>query len=356
MGFVIASDPLLRAATLTGIAVFGLALLLLLAIIALRVILILQQHREQRVIAQYRPLLLQALERALPEIPVPSKAERIIVLHLWRQLQESLRGPAFEKLNTIALRCSFDTLARELLLSRNIRDQLLGIATAGLLRDKRAWDAVGRYARSANPVISLAAARSLLLIDPEAGLAQLLPDFAARADWPIAGIATILAEVGPNRATGPLMRTAIQCVRAADAAQSAPRLLRLLEFTHLGEAIATARFILERTTDESTIAAALRLLREPQDLPLLRRYCAHASWVVRVQAAHALGRLGAEEDRALLASMISDANWWVRYRAAQALAALPFVSIGELEILRQSTADRFAADMLTQVIAERVAA
>lgn len=89
-------------------------------------ILTLQQHREQRVIAQCRPLLLQALERALPEIPVLSKAEHIIVLHLWRQLQESLRGSAFEKLNTIALRCSFDTLAREL-----VRTLSRGASTGG---------------------------------------------------------------------------------------------------------------------------------------------------------------------------------------------------------------------------------
>lgn len=341
---------------LTGIAVLGLALLLLLAIIALRVILAFQQRRQQRVVAHCQPLLLQALEQALPEIPVLSKAERIIVLNLWRQLHESLRGPALEKLNTIGLSFDFDALARELLLSRNVRDQLVGIATAGLLRDKRAWDAVSRYAQSPNPAISLTAAHSMLQIDPEAGLAQLLPDIAARADWPVAGIATMLAEVGPDRATVPLMRAAIQCARAADAAQSAPRLLRLLELTHLGGATATARYILVSNPGEATIAAALRLLRDPQDLPLLRRYCTHPNWAVRVQVAHALGRLGTGRERALLVDMLGDPNWWVRYRAAQGLAALPFVTIGELKVLQQGTADRFAADMLTQVIAEREAA
>jgi hypothetical protein len=353
LGYVIVSDPLLRAATLTGIAVFGLALLLLLAIIALRVILASRQQREQRVVAHCRPLLLQALEREVPDIPEMRKSERIIVLHLWRQLHESLRGPALEKLNSIALRCGFDALARGLLASHNVRDQLLGIATAGLLRDRNTWDAVNRYVAFPNPVLSLAAARSLLLIDPAAGLTRLMPDFSARTDWPIAGLAAMLAEVGPDRTTGPLIEAAIRCARAADAAQSAPRVLRLLELTHLGEATATARFILERTTDDLTIAAALRLLREPQDLPLLRRCCMHPSWIVRVQAAHGLERLGAKEDRALLVKMIGDANWWVRYRAAQALAALPFVDGDELENLRQNTTDRFAADMLTQVIAER---
>lgn len=356
MDFVIAFDPLLRAATLTGIAVFGLALLLLLAIIALRVMLALQQRREQRVIAHCRPLLLQAIEQGQPAVPVLNQPERIIMLRLWHQLHESLRGPALEKLNALALRCGFNALARELLLSRNVRDQLLGIASAGLLRDSLSWDEMGRYAQCANPVISLTAARSLLLIDPEAGLVLLLPDFAARADWPIAGVAAMLTEVGPDRATGPLIRAAIQCARAADAAQSAPRLLRLLEVVHLRDAMATARFILERTADESTIAAALRLLREPQDLPLLRRCCTHPSWAVRVQTARALGRIGAGEDRALLMNMIGDANWWVRYRAAQALAALPAVAIGELKVMQQGATDRFAADMLAQVIAEREAA
>ena len=158
----------------TGIAVFGLALLLLLAIIALRVALVFQHRRERRVIAHCRPLLLQALDQELPAMPVLSKAERIIVLRLWRQLHESLRGPALEKLNAIALACGFDALAHELLAGSKMQDQLLGIATAGLLRDKSAWDAVGRYARSANPVVSLTAARSLLLIDPQPGLPLLL--------------------------------------------------------------------------------------------------------------------------------------------------------------------------------------
>lgn len=355
MDFVTASDPLLRAATVVGIAALGLAVLLFCAIIALRILLRFRQLREQRVIARCRPLLLEALEQDAPQMPVLNRAERIIVLGLWRELHESLRGPALDKLNAVALGCGFDVLARELLVSRNIHHQLLAIATAGLLRDQRSWDVVSRHAHSANPMVSLTAARSLLQINAEPGLVQLMPEFAARADWPLAGVAAMLAEVGPDRVTGPLIHVAIRGARSAQGARTAPRLLRLLELTHVGEATATARFILGRTDDDATIAAALRLLREPQDLPLLRRYCAHPTWSVRVQAAHALGRIGVEEDRALLIHMIGDANWWVRYRAAQALAALPFVAAAELEKLRADSSDRFAADMLAQVIAERTA-
>lgn len=356
MEFATASDPLLRAATLLGIAAFCLALLLMLTIVALRIALALRQRREQRVIAHCQPLLLRAIEQPLSEIPALSKAERIVVLHLWHRLHESLRGPVLDKLNALAMQCGFDTLAHELLLRRSIPDRLLGIATAGMLRDKRAWDTISRFARGENSVVSLTAARAMLLIDADEALDRLLPDFATRADWPVAGIATMLAEVGPDRITGPLVQAAIRRAGSPDAAKSVPRLLRLLEMAHLSEASAAALSILERAADASIIAAALRLLREPKHLPLLRRYCEHENWTVRVQAAHALGRLGAAEDRMLLVNMLVDSSWWVRYRAAQALAALPFVSLLELKVLRKSATDRFAADMLTQVIAEREAA
>jgi HEAT repeat protein len=75
-----------------------------------------------------------------------------------------------------------------------------------------------------------------------------------------------------------------------------------------------------------------------------------------VQAASALGRIGADEDRALLIKMTGDSNWWVRYRAAQALANMPSVGISELKALAQNATDRFAANILAQVIAEREAA
>jgi hypothetical protein len=43
----------------------------------------------------------------------------------------------------------------------------------------------------------------------------------------------------------------------------------------------------------------------------------------------------------------------VRYRAAQALAELPFLGRAGLERMRDEAGDRYAADMLTQVMAEK---
>ena len=53
--------------------------------------------------------------------------------------------------------------------------------------------------------------------------------------------------------------------------------------------------------------------------------------------------------------LLADVEWWVRYRTAQALAGMPFFSATELELLRNNLSDRFARDMLGQVLAERTA-
>jgi hypothetical protein len=49
---------------------------------------------------------------------------------------------------------------------------------------------------------------------------------------------------------------------------------------------------------------------------------------------------------------LSDREWWVRYRAAQALVELPWLAQAELRALQDGLTDRFAADMLAQVVAE----
>ena len=54
-----------------------------------------------------------------------------------------------------------------------------------------------------------------------------------------------------------------------------------------------------------------------------------------------------------LIPLLADAEWWVRYRAAQSLVAIPFLSMAEIELLRNNLSDRFARDMLSQAIAER---
>ena len=93
-----------------------------------------------------------------------------------------------------------------------------------------------------------------------------------------------------------------------------------------------------------------------EDVVHARRLIGHPEWFVRVAAARALGRLGGPDDAAPLTAALADPSWWVRYRAAQSLCSIPGMGPAELGALTARLTDRFAADMLRQVLAERAPA
>jgi HEAT repeat protein len=71
-----------------------------------------------------------------------------------------------------------------------------------------------------------------------------------------------------------------------------------------------------------------------------------------MQAAKLLGRMGRAEDAGRLEKLLADAEWWVRFRAAKALVHLPVLGPRDLEQIRMRLLDRYARDILGQVIAE----
>jgi hypothetical protein len=348
--FAIYSDPLLRPVFWTGVGVVAMALAMVVIVFAFRVRLLLRQRREQRFIMNWRPLLMQSVDRLPEPLPPLPAADRAAFLRLWNYLQESLRGQATGNLNRLLVACRLDEYANRLIASRRIADQLLGAVTLGHLREPGADDALRPLAEGPHPLLSLVAARALLQIDPVQNLDWFMIQLARRTDWPLGKVAAVLSEPGADTITGPLI-AAIEAL-AGNGGGGLVRLLNLLEIAHAERAAPVLRRILREAKDEQAIAASLRAVRDPRDLPLVRGLVAHSAWFVRVRAAQALGRLGAPEDRKLLTQMLSDAHWWVRYRAAQALVALPSVTTGELEEIRAILPDRFAADMLKQVMAE----
>jgi HEAT repeat protein len=101
------------------------------------------------------------------------------------------------------------------------------------------------------------------------------------------------------------------------------------------------------------MVAALRGVLQPDTIDDVRALLAHHDWQVRVQAARALGRIGERADAQQLLALLADPQWWVRYRAAQALVDLPALSRQDCKSMCAALTDRFAADMLAQVLAER---
>lgn len=344
------SDPLLALVFWTGIGVIILSLFMLAAVFALRIGLVLRQRREQRFMARWQPLFAQCMDSVPERLPPLAKADRYTFLKLLSHYHESLRGSATHNLNLLAIATGMDVVARDMLVDRNMRARMIAVATLGHLGDKTRWHELRLLIDDPSPLLSLAAMRALLEIDATATLAWLVTVIGAREDWPLAKVAAILEDIGPDRVTLPLIAAAEAAFEIAP--RQVPRLLRLLQVAHSDRVVPAVRRILQNTNDEQVIAAGLRLLRDPRDIEMARNFATHPSWIVRVGAMRALGSIGMPEDRKLLTNMLGDPSWWVRYHAAHALVALPFVRIDELQKIRAVLPDRFAADMLGQVIAE----
>ncbi len=134
-----------------------------------------------------------------------------------------------------------------------------------------------------------------------------------------------------------------------------PRLLAVMAVARSGDAKPRIRELLESSEDEEVLTACLKSVHVPPERELIARFARHASWQVRTQTARALRLAAQPGDEKLLVELLADPVWWVRYRAAQTLVALPYLSNNDLWRLRWTLEDRFAVDMLDQVMSERKA-
>jgi HEAT repeat protein len=347
----------MRVAAMDGLAasVAWWASLVLLALITLLVtwILILRarnaatQRRTDRLREQWQTLLACAVDEIPDELPVVEERDAVAFLMLWTHLQESVREIAREGLNEVARRTGIAAVARKLAHEGDLRARLLGLTALGHLRDKEVWDELLALALDRDPSISMSAAKALFRIDPPKAADMLVPMILTREDWPRALVASMLEEAGPDVTSKPLADAV-----AAAAPDRAPRIIRFLELAHRDVAVPVVRRMIKTSDHPDVVASCLRVFSDPADLDIVRGLLEDARLPVRLNAAITLGRLGTEDDRALLTRTLADADWWVRYRSAHALAQLPSVDARDLHDLALAHPDRFARDMLTQVIAE----
>jgi HEAT repeat protein len=349
-GTPFSGDPILAAAFWTGIAALLLTLLLGLQIVRLRVNLRARTRRQARTLARWRPFLNAAIVGDSPaQLPTLLSSERLHFIKLWVHLHASLRGEAGAALNDIACRLGLDADARAMLGRRARTERLLAALMLGHLGDRQAWPQLLRLAGMDDPSLSLTALWALVRIDPRAAAEYLTPLFIERDDWAMSHVAGILQQAGtPVAAVLAGMLPRLEASRL-------PRALRIAEALRIelpAEALTTAL----ASADVAVVTAALRIVNTPLLQAPVRALLAHEDWQVRVQAAKALGRIGDRADTDRLVALLADREWWVRYRAAQALVELPWLRRADLDALHAALEDRFAADMLAQVMAELDAA
>jgi HEAT repeat protein len=363
LGFCFVSDAdTLRIVQSVAIFLFALALLLLVVVLLMRGALLLRERRRKKFLAVWQPILVNAVDIATSDLPRLARRDLSEFLLLWNHLQESLLDESKDHLNQIGRALGIQHAALRLLRRGNLRERLLAIVTLGQLCEPAAWDQLLTIAQREGVLLSVAAARALVMIDPTKAVPELIPLLMRRADWPASRVANMLQIAGADEISDQIANAALKSaleeraqtgnVHGKPGANDPARLVRYLELAYNVAALPAARTIAELSRDPEVLAACLRLLNSAEDLPVVRECLSHENFGVRVQAAAALGRLGEDHDEDRLVPLLSDREWWVRYRAAQALSRLPHMRELRLKTIQAAQSDPFARDILTQVMAE----
>jgi HEAT repeats len=314
-----------------------------------------RMRREKHVESICQPLLAAAVAGESISMPGLAKGDEIFVLKLWNHLQDSVRGGAKQRLNELAGRCGLKSYVYALLRKKDLRSRLVALETLGHLGDKAMWNEVLALTRVSDPLLSLVAVRTLYQIDPDTALIETITQLIERDDWSVAQLMILVEDVAA-RSTFILLTDAASRLAASTEPADLTRLRRLLYMLEVAPShrvLPTVRSILVATRDDEVVAQCLKFLRDPEDLPLVRKYLAHPNWVVRLQAARMLGRVGGKEDEARLRALLSDPVWWVRYRSAEALVSMARGNIQILSRLKDVMKDPYARDMLEMVMSEK---
>lgn len=347
MGFAAPSDHLLHLALIGGAIVFALTLILLLAIAVLRSLLTYRTRREHRLNALWQPVFLHTIEGLPCPVPALREQDREMVLMQWIEMVEMIRGEGRDRLSALAYSLHFDRYAHEFSSHRRFRTQLIGVTTLGRLRDRSAWEALTTLLNGDNSLLSLVAAHALLQINPVRALPGVFEQVRRHNDWPLAKIASMLTEV-----RSPAVAETLHDTLKHAQPNAIPRLLMLLTVAPVDDPWSLLEPFLTIDQPVPILAAALKACRDPRGLPTVRLLARHENWVVRAQASTVIGHLGSKSDIALLHELLGDREWWVRYRAARALTELPTVTRQSLVTFSEQLGDRFAQQILRQVLAE----
>jgi len=349
LGFGAASELLpLRLALIIGSVAALLTAAMLVQMLLLRWRTRRLEKRRQAVAERWRPLMLAAAIDAVPPLPPLAARDAWAFILLWQQIAEGLRGEARTRLRELARQAGMAAVARRWLRGTGAARRLMALAMLGHLGDPADWDALRAQLGERRPDLSLMAARALVLSDAQRALPDVVAQLLTRTDWPVSRVASLLREAGAELACAPVLAL----LQQADD-EALLRLLPLLAVIDEQEAAEAVSAVLQRVKDPQVLAAALAGVNAPAALPAVRALARHPAWSVRAEVASALLRIGNEADRETLQRLMGDREWWVRYHAARAFVGLPGTTAQAVARLREGLGDRFARDMLQQVLAEQ---
>lgn len=330
----------------SGVAVLLIIFLIIMVIGYLRLMLVLGDHRERKFLAVWQPILVAAMCNAPVIIKPIARRDRVYFLKIWNHFHSTVRGSASVALNEVAQSVGVLQFARSMLNSLNRGKRLLGILTLGNFSDTGAWDVLEKLAFDNDKSISINAIHALVRIDGTRAAALFMPVFLDNDDLQLPRIASIIQEQKVA-----FSAALLDVIIRFDSVDHVLRALQLAEAIRFELPACALTELLRDEQPTHVLCAALRVASAPELLTRVRGLIDHPDWVVRVQVAKVLGKMGERDDIDLLSRLLVDEQWWVRYRAAEALACLPFLSKERFSMMLEETTDRYGRDMLAHVIA-----
>jgi hypothetical protein len=346
--FLTSANPRVVFAFWLGVVVTAMALLMLLLIILMRQLVLRRERNRVRAATLWHQVLLDSAQGLGTSPPALPRADLPGFVDAWNHVHQTLGSHDDGGLQRVASEIGLERQLDVAIDHGSFHDRVMAIIAMGYVRSASHFDKLARYLDHASTIISLSAARALMHIDPARAVTMLVPHIVARHDWPQGGVAQILHDASPALVSKELSEVALRAN-----ADVAPRLVRFLADVSPEAAAPVIRHILAAQPDDHLVSTCLQVMSDPADLDLIRGLATHERWHVRMHAAAALGRLGGAGDERHLLPLLRDPQWWVRYRAAQALGRLPHIDEHSLRRLRAAQVDRFARDVLDQVLAER---
>lgn len=343
------ADAQIAFALWVGVSVTVVSVLLLIAVLVLRQMAQRRERQHQRAAAFWREVLLKARQTPPTHVPPLPDSDMSGFVEAWNELHDDPGYADSPGMHAVARQVGAAAKLERLLARGSFHDRVMAIIALGHLRSASSFDKLCALIDDASPIISISAARALMRIDPQRAVQQVVPQIVARQDWVDGGVAQLLHEAGADVVSDELSAAAL---RAND--DVASRLVRFLADVSAEAASPVITRLLAEPHDEHLVSTCLQVMTDPHGLDKVRALLAHPRWHVRMHAAAAIGRLGQPADAALLEPLLADPQWWVRYRTAQALQRLLAGEDGRLERLRDAQEDRYARDILTQVMAEQV--
>jgi HEAT repeat protein len=346
--FMYAQDPRVQFAFWLGLVVVVTSMVLLVAILLMRYLAERRERRHQVAADFWRRVLAEAAQAVPARVPPLPRGDMTGFVDAWNDLQGTADAVGQAGMRKLAEPLGLDRKLALLLERGSFHDRVMAIIAMGHLRSPAHFDVLAGMINDRSPIVSINAARALMRIDPPRAVQMVVPQIVARQDWVEGGIAQMLNEAGPEVVSRELGGAAL---RVND--EVAPRLVRFLAGVSPEAASPVIRQILGEPHDEHLVSTCLQVMTDPADVDRVRPLLAHPRWHVRMHAAAAIGRLGKAADAQALLPLLADPQWWVRYRTAQAVRALYEGDAELLEHVRSRQEDRYARDILTQVIAEK---